>query len=127
MKKNKIEMFLQSEDGKRNAERFIKALKEKRIIACVKHVSSSGMSRDIAFREVVKTKYGYSMLQFDWFFEQLGWPRSKNYDAIRVGGCGMDMHSTFSIPYAKNSSIMDSNCQRSGHLWLTTLWQSNVR
>lgn len=99
MKKNQIEMFLQSEDGKRNAERFIKALKEKRIIACVKYVSSSGMSRDIAFREVIKTKYGYSMLQFDWFFEQLGWPRSKNYDAIRVGGCGMDMrfHVLYSV------------------------------
>lgn len=99
MKKNQIEMFLQSEDGKRNAERFIKALKEKRIIACVKHVSSSGMSRDIAFREVIKTKYGYSMLQFDWFFEQLGWPRSKNYDAIRVVGCGMDMrfHVIYSV------------------------------
>lgn len=99
MKQNNIEMFLQSEDGKRNAERFIKALKEKRIIACVKYVSSSGMSRDIAFREVIKTKYGYSMLQFDWFFEQLGWQRSKNYDAIRVRGCGMDMrfHVLYSV------------------------------
>lgn len=99
MKQNKIEEYLKSENGQMNAKRFIKALKEGRIICVVKHVSSSGMSRDIAFREVIKTKYGYSMLQFDWFFEQLGWPRAKNYDAIRVGGCGMDMrfHVIYSV------------------------------
>lgn len=99
MRKDKIEDYLKSENGQMNAKRFIKALKEGRIICVVKHVSSSGMSRDIAFREVVKTKNGFHMLQFDWFFEQLGWSRSKNYDAIRVCGCGMDMrfHVIYSV------------------------------
>lgn len=45
-----IKAFLASEDGKMNAERFIKALKEERILCSVRSVSKSGMSRVIAFR-----------------------------------------------------------------------------
>lgn len=87
-----ITEFLQSEDGKRNAERFIKALKERRILCSVKHVSSSGMTRTIAMREVSVGKDGQvSILQFDWFFEQLGYRYDKNHNGISVGGCGMDM------------------------------------
>lgn len=87
--------FLQSEDGKRNAERFIKALKEQRIVVSIPHVSSSGMSRIIRFREIGKyksgNKYHYAIYQFDWFFEQLGWSYDKDWYGIKVRGCGMDM------------------------------------
>lgn len=98
-----IAEFLQSEDGKRNAERFIKALKEQRIVVSIPHVSSSGMSRIIRFREIHKyksgNKYRYAIYQFDWFFEQLGYCYDKNWDGIRVGGCGMDMvfHTLYSV------------------------------
>lgn len=98
-----IAEFLQSEDGKRNAERFIKALKEQRIVVSIPHVSSSGMSRIIRFREINRykwdSKYHYSIYQFDWFFEQLGWSYDKNWEGIRVGGCGMDMvfHTLYSV------------------------------
>lgn len=95
MTDKQIKEFLQSENGKMNAERFIKALKEHRIVCSVKHVSSTGMSRTISFCEMcVSTmngkKYG-QLLQFNWFFTQLGWPWDKNRDGIRVSGCRMDM------------------------------------
>ena len=84
-----IKAFLASEDGKRNAERFIKALKEERILCSVHSVSKSGMSRVIAFREITKCGKKYIILQFDWFLEQLGYTRKNN--GISVGGCGTDM------------------------------------
>lgn len=94
MKEKDIKTYLQSEEGKSNAKRFIKALREKRIIATVKKVSSSGMSRDIFFGEVAisgKGKGRYTHIyQFNWFFKQLGYNYTGN-DTIRVGGCGMDM------------------------------------
>lgn len=98
-----IAEFLQSEDGKRNVERFIKALKEQRIVVSIPHVSSSGMSRIIRFREIGKYKssgkYHYIIYQFDWFFEHLGYCYDKNWDGIKVGGCGMDMvfHTLYSV------------------------------
>lgn len=92
-----IKAFLASEDGKRNAERFIKALKEERILCSVQSVSKSGMSRVIAFREIAKCGKKFTILQFDWFLEQLGYT-AKN-DGISVGGCGMDMifHTLYSV------------------------------
>ena len=90
-KKDNVAEFLQSEDGKRNAERFIKALKEGRLVCSVKHVSSSGTSRIISFCEVSKVGKTYTLYQFNWFFKQLGWTYVDSWHAIRVGGCGMDM------------------------------------
>lgn len=95
MTDKEIKAFLESEDGKCNAERFIKALKEGRIVCSVKHISKSGMSRVISFCEmqsyIVNRKKRWALYQFNWFFGQLGWTYDKSYDAIRVGGCGMDM------------------------------------
>lgn len=95
MNDKQVKEFLQSENGMRNAERFIKALKEHRIVCSVKHVSSTGMSRTISFCEMHvgtmnRKKYG-QILQFNWFISQLGYTYDKNRDGIRVGGCGMDM------------------------------------
>jgi len=86
---NQIKAFLASEVGKRNAERFIKALKEERILCSVQSVSKSGASKVIAFREIVKCGKKFSILQFDWFLEQLGYTAKNN--GISIGGCGMDM------------------------------------
>lgn len=97
--------FLQSEDGRRNAERFIKAMRENRVVCCVKHVSSSGMSREIYFGEFVwSAERGQAwMMQFNWFFNQLGWSWGRKYiDAITVKGCGMDMRF-----HVLNSVIME--------------------
>lgn len=98
-----IAAFLASEEGIRNAKRFIKALKEQRIVVSIPHISSSGMSRIIRFREINRYKWEskthYCITQFDWFLEQLGWSYDKNWDGIRVGGCGMDMvfHTLYSV------------------------------
>lgn len=91
MTDKQITAYLQSEEGKMNAERFIKALKERRILCTVKNVSRSGMSRIISFCEVVRLNSGYAIYQFNWFFKNLGYEYRNDWDAIRVGGCGMDM------------------------------------
>ena len=95
MSDKEIKTFLESEDGKRNAERFIKALKESRLLCSVKHVGSQGMSRVISFCEMkswtVNRKKQWAVYQFNWFFKNLGWRYDESWDAIRVRGCGMDM------------------------------------
>lgn len=95
MNKKAIKPFLESEEGKRNAERFLKALKEGRIIVSIPHVSNTGMSRIIRFREVVNLRDAnpprYAIYQFDWFLERIGYSYSRNWDGIRISGCGMDM------------------------------------
>lgn len=95
MNEKEIKAFLESEDGKRNAERFIKALKEGRLVCSVKHVSGSGMSRVISFCEMqsytVNRKRRWAIYQFNWFFKHLGWRYNDSWDAIQVSGCGMDM------------------------------------
>lgn len=93
MATNNIKNFLSSEDGKRNAARFIKAAKEGRIVVTVKHVSTSGMTREISVNEVVTLSNGnFAMYQFNWFLHEMGWAWGRTYtDAVKVGGCGMDM------------------------------------
>ena len=92
-KTDKVAEFLKSDIGRMNAERFIKALKDGRIVCSVKRVSSSGMSRVIAVREMVKLKdvKRYTLYQFDWFIQQMGWSEDKQTGATKVNGCGMDM------------------------------------
>lgn len=92
MKKD-VAKYLQSEEGKMNAERFLKAVREHRLLCTVKRVSSSGMSRVISFHEVVwnEDRKRMQLLQFNWFLGQMGWTYSDKDNAIRVGGCGMDM------------------------------------
>lgn len=109
-KESEIKAFLESEDGKRNAERFIKALKERRLVCSVKHVSKSGMSRVISFCEMNSCTEGrnhrkrrYDILQFNWFFGRLGWSYDDDWYAIRVGGCGMDM--VFHVLYEVASQL----------------------
>lgn len=86
---NQIKAFLASKEGKMNAERFITALKEERILCSVQSVSKSGISKVIAFREIVKCGKKFTIPQFDWFLEQLGYTAKNN--GISVGGSGMDM------------------------------------
>ena len=92
MKKDKVAEFLQSEAGKMNAERFLKAVREHRILCNIKRVSRSGMSRVIGVYEIQNDENGRpNILQFNWFLGQMGWTYSDKDHAIRVGGCGMDM------------------------------------
>ena len=73
-----------------NAKRYIDALKQGRLIYTVKHVSNSGMSRDIYITELSKSKYnGFMVMNFHALLKDLGYKFKE--DCIRVEGCGMDM------------------------------------
>lgn len=104
MKKD-VAKFLQSEEGKMNAERFLKAVREHRLLCTVKRVSSSGMSRVISFNEVVwnEDRKRMQLMQFNWFLGQMGWTYSEKDWAIRVGGCGMDM--VYHVLYSTVSTL----------------------
>lgn len=92
MTKDRVAEYLQSEAGKSNAERFLKAVKEHRLLCSVKHVSRNGMSRIIGVYEIQHDDNGRPYLcQFNWFLGEIGFKYNDDYHAIRVGGCGMDM------------------------------------
>ena len=73
-----------------NAKRYIDALKQGRLIYIVKHVSKSGMSRDIYIAELVKARHdGFRVMTFHALLKDLGYTFKD--DCIHVKGCGMDM------------------------------------
>ena len=76
-----------------HANRYINAIKEKRMICSIGSVSRSGMSRTIKFLEMKKndTSNQHSLKNFYQFFDALGYSKIKNSDYFRIGGCGMDM------------------------------------
>ena len=73
------------------AKRYIKAIKEGRIICNIDTVSSSGMSRTIKFLECSKGRNGYNYLNFYKFMIDLGFTPVKQKNTFRISGCGMDM------------------------------------
>lgn len=89
-----IERFIQ------DAQRYIKAIKEKRMVCIIQSVSNSGMSRTIRFLAPEKNKNikEFQYLNFYAFFLALGYTPVK-HDGFRIGGCGMDMifHTNYSI------------------------------
>ena len=76
-----------------HADRYIKAIKENRMICAIKSVSKSGMSRTIKFVELAKSDMTnkHQLYNFYQFFEILGYSKVKDSDYFRIGGCGMDM------------------------------------
>ena len=76
-----------------HAKRYIKAIKENRMICSIGSVSKSGMSRTIKFLEMLKndTSDQHHLLNFYQFFDVLGFSKIKDSDYFRIGGCGMDM------------------------------------
>ena len=87
----KIEYF----DFYDNAQRYIKAIKQGRMICSIDTVSRSGMSRTLKFMEFQKS----NIYNFHAFFIALKFNQVKNSDYFRVYGCGMDMvfHTNYSI------------------------------
>jgi len=84
-----------------NAKRYIKAIKENRMICAIGSVSKSGMSRNIKFVELAKsdTSDKHQLYNFYQFFDVLGYTKVKDSDYFRIGGCGMDMifHTNYTI------------------------------
>lgn len=80
------------EGFERDAKRYIKAIKEGRMINSIGSVSSSGMSRTIKFVEINGKRGQFRMYNFFAFFKALGYsPADSRSDYFRIGGCGMDM------------------------------------
>lgn len=84
-----------------DAVRYIKAIKDNRMVCIIPHVSSSGMSRIVKFHECKKidktSKYRY--YNFFAFFLSLGYTPDRSRFGFKVNGCGMDMvfHTNYTI------------------------------
>ena len=77
---------------------YIKAIKERRMVCHIHRVSSSGMSRTLAFHSCEKNRKTNDFWYSNYFslFTALGYTRAG--DVFRVHGCGMDMvfHTNYS-------------------------------
>ena len=80
-----IDTFIES------AYRYIKAIKEGRMLCVIKSVSNSGMSRKLAFYECSKGVRQHNYLNFYFLFKSLGYNWNRNVQGFQVNGCGMDM------------------------------------
>jgi len=83
-----------------NANRYIKAIKQGRVLCNIESVAASGMSRNLKFMECSGTaKKGFNYLNFYSLFKTLGFSNARNSNAFRVSGCGMDMvfHTNYTI------------------------------
>lgn len=110
-----VESFIQ------NAQRYIKAISDGRVICSIGSVSASGMSRTIKFLGVernTKTKK-YQYLNFYSLFKQLGYSESGKTGYFRINGCGMDMifntnynniHNLYRLGFISKKEC-DSLCQ----------------
>lgn len=75
-----------------HGQRYIKAIKEGRMLCVIPSVSNSGMSRQIKFLECSKGKTQYHYYNFFGLFTSLGFRKAGKYgDCVSVSGCGMDM------------------------------------
>ena len=82
---DRVDIFIE------NVQRYIKAIKEGRIICDIAKVSQSGMSRNIKFLECAKGRDRHNWLNFWSLFKMLGYTEVKNDYTFRINGCGMDM------------------------------------
>jgi hypothetical protein len=74
------------------AQRYVKAIKEGRMICNIESVSKSGMSRTLKFLECSGSiKEGFNYLTFYNLFKTLSFKKGRNSYGFRIGGCGMDM------------------------------------
>ena len=70
-----------------NAERYLKAIKERRMVNVIASVSKSGMSRTFKFNEVAKSG---GCFNFYSLFVMLGHPKARgNSGYFSVRGCGI--------------------------------------
>ena len=99
-KKINSEPYSGIEDFIRNAQRYIRAIKEGRMCCIIDKVSASGMSRTLKFVECNGTKSGgFGYYNFYLLFKILGFEKVRDSDCFRVHGCGMDMvfHTNYTI------------------------------
>lgn len=83
-----------------NANAYIKAIKEKRMINSIDSVSRSGMTRNIKFLSCEKnTSTSFYYRNYFALFVALGYsPANQRSHYFKISGCGMDMifHTNYS-------------------------------
>jgi hypothetical protein len=80
------------EEFLKDADRYVKAIKERRMCCIIGSVSSSGMSRTMRFISCEKvSKTGYAYMNYYSLFVMAGYTAPKHSSYFRVSGCGMDM------------------------------------
>jgi hypothetical protein len=97
------------EQFQQDAQTYIKAIKEGRMLCVIKSVSKSGMSRVIKFNSAEHGKERTNFRQYSCLFETLGYKESRSQSGYTVNGCGMDMifHTNYSIIHSfKNMGII---------------------
>ena len=81
-----------SEEFLQNAERYIKACKQRRIFCIIHSVAPSGMSGKLSFNEAQVNQEGNgNFLNFTALFTALGYSDRNKNGEFTVSGCGMDM------------------------------------
>ena len=85
-----------------DARRYIKAIRDGRMVCNINSVAKSGMSRTIAFHECARTNnniHKYDYLNFYAFFMAMGYTPVNRERYFRIHGCGMDMifHTNYTI------------------------------
>ena len=101
-----------------DAQNYIKAITERRMLCVIEKVSNSGMSRNIKFHSCEKSNNENSFYyrQYIRLFEILGYTPVKNSDSFRIGGCGMDMifHTNYTIIHRLHrlEFINKSECEK---------------
>jgi hypothetical protein len=89
------EKYATAEGLAQDCLRYASACRDGRLLCNIESVSSSGMSRVMAFYEIAKLDQPlndgrkFCLLNFNQLFRALGYTRSG--DGFRVSGCGMDM------------------------------------
>ena len=94
IKKINSQNYYSIESFIKDAQRYIKAIEERRMICNILSVSSSGMSRTIKFLSCEKNKNNkeFYFSNYNQFFNVLGYTKSRSNDfAFTISGCGMDM------------------------------------
>jgi hypothetical protein len=93
----KFSKYYSNEAFLKDAQDYINAIKERRMLCTIHSVSKSGMSRCLSFKSPQKTEDGYYYRNYYGFFEALGFSPAK--EGFRISGCGMDMvfHTNYTI------------------------------
>lgn len=121
------EEYYSAEDFIKDAQAYIKAIKDKRMLCTIESVSASGMSRVLKFNSCEKNKNTkeYYFRQYSFLFLGLGYTQQKNSYGFRVNGCGMDMvfHTNYTNihTFKRLGLLTDKECSKLAQMTPTYL------
>lgn len=119
------ESYYEIENFIKDAQEYIKAIKDRRMINNINSVSNSGMSRTIKFLSCEKSKDSFYYRQYSMLFTTLGYSDKNKSGYFRVNGCGMDMifHTNYSIIHRlqRLGFISKAQCSKLAQMTPTTI------